>query len=168
VSRSFHVGVESSASVERVLAAFGDEAYWRARLATFGNGTATLDALKVDATNTVTVAITLNLLTDRLPRVITQLSRGDLEMVRSERWSLTADGRVHGDLTATMPGAPLSMVGEGLITPADRGSRLDYAASVDVRVPLVGGKIESFIAGQAGKEIAAIQRFTTDWIAADR
>jgi hypothetical protein len=161
------VEVESSARVQDVLAAFGNKAYWQARLATFGNGTATLDALSVDATDTVTVAITLNLLADRLPRVVTQLRRGDLEMVRTERWSADAPERVRGNLTASSPGAPMSMTGEALITPADGGSRLDYAASVEVRIPLVGGRIESYIAGHAGKEIAAIQRFTTDWIAAN-
>jgi hypothetical protein len=168
VPRSFHVQVESSAGVEHVLGAFGAEAYWRARLATFGNGTATLDALEVDPRNTVAVDITLNLVADRLPKWITQLHRGELVLVRSERWSLAANGCVHGDLTARMPAAPLSMAGEALLTPADGGSRLDYTASVNVRVPLAGGRIESFIAGQAGKEIAAIQRFTTDWIAANR
>lgn len=158
--------VESSAGVEHVLAAFGDEAYWRARLATFGNGTATLDALQVDASNTVTVAITLNLLRERLPGIITRLHHGDLKMRRSEQWRVAADGRVHGDLDATMPGSPLSMVGEALLAPIPGGSRLEYTASVKVPIPLIGGKIESYIAGQAGKEIPAIQRFTTEWIAA--
>jgi hypothetical protein len=66
--RAFHVKVESSAGVAHVLAAFGDEAYWLARLATFGNGTATL---QVDASNTVTVAVTRNPLRERLPGIIT-------------------------------------------------------------------------------------------------
>ena len=57
---------------------------------------------------------------------------------------------------------------EALIAPADPGSRLDYTASVDVRIPLVGGRIESYIAGQAGEEIGAIHRFTGDWIAENR
>jgi hypothetical protein len=165
VPRSVHLEIDSSADVSQVLAAFGDEAYWRARLATFSNGTATLDELEVDAAGTVTVAITLHLLRDRLPKLITQLRSGDLVMKRGERWSSTEDGRAHGDISASMPGAPFSMAGEALIVPEDRGSRLDYSASVDVRIPLVGGKIESYIAGQARNEIGAIHRFTGDWIA---
>lgn len=166
--RSFQVGFDSSAAVDHVLAAFGDAAYWHARLTSFSNGTATLDALEVDASNTVTVAITLHLLRDRLPKLITQLRPGDLVMERSERWRLNADGRVRGDLTAKMHGAPFSMTGQALIAPADPGSRLDYTASVDVRIPLVGGRIENYIAGQAGKEVGAIHRFTGDWIAENR
>ena len=165
--RSVHLQIDSSAAVDHVFSAFGDEAYWRARLATFGNGTATLDELEADTTGTVTVAITLHLLRDRLPKLITQLRSGDLVMKRGERWS-AADGRVHGDITASMPGAPFSMDGQALIIPLDRGSRLDYTASVEVRIPLVGGRIESYIAGQAGNEIGAIHRFTGDWIAENR
>jgi hypothetical protein len=67
-----------------------------------------------------------------------------------------------------MSAAPLSMAGDAVLTPAECGSRLDYTANVEVRIPLAGGRIESFIAGQAGKELAAIQRFTTDWIDANR
>ena len=165
MARSYHVEINSSAEVDHVLAAFGDEAYWHARLASFSNGTATLDALEVDASNTVTVAVTLHLLKDRLPKLITQLRAGDLVMKRSERWRPAEDGRVRGDLTASMPGAPFSMAGEALIGPVDGGSRLDYTASVDVRIPLMGGRIETYIADQAGKEVGAIHRFTGDWIA---
>jgi uncharacterized protein DUF2505 len=164
VARGFHLEIDSSAEVPRVHAAFGNEAYWLARLATFSNGTATLDSLEVDDADTVTVAITLHLLGDRLPTVVRQLRSGDLTMIRSERWRLTEDGLVTGDLTAKIPGAPFSMTGEALISPADAGSRLEYGASVAVRIPLIGGRIESYIAGQAGKEIDAIHRFTGDWI----
>ncbi len=137
-------------------------------MATFSNGTATLDELEVDAAGNVAVAITLHLLRDRLPRLITQLRSGDLVMKRGERWSLTTEGRGRGDITASMPGAPFSMAGEALIIPQDRGSRLDYTAVVEVGIPLVGGRIESYIVGQAGNEIGAIHRFTGDWIAENR
>ena len=165
MARSFHVEIDSSADIDQVLTAFGNENYWRARLATFSNGTATLDALQIDATNTVAVAITLHLLRDRLPKVVKQLRPGDIVMKRTERWSATADGLMRGDLTARLPGAPFSMTGQAVIAPTDLGSRLDYTASVEVRIPLVGGRIEDYIAGQAGNDVAAIHRFTGDWIA---
>jgi hypothetical protein len=165
VARSVDVKIDSSADVHHVFAAFGDEAYWQARLATFSNGTATLDALDVDADNIVTVAITLHLLGDRLPKVVRQLRSGDLVMKRTERWQAGTDGLVRGDLAAKMPGAPFSMTGQAVIAPTDPGSRLDYTASVEVRIPLVGGRIENYIAGQAGNEVGAIHRFTGEWIA---
>jgi hypothetical protein len=162
--RSFDLSVESPAGVEQVLSAFGDEDYWRARLAAFGNGTATLGSLIVDAGGTVIVVITLSLFGDRLPKLVTQLHRGDLEMVRNERWSRIGGGRVRGEINVAVPGAPLSAVGEALLAPVRNGSRLKYTTTVEVKVPLVGGKIESFIGGQLAEGITAIQRFTTEWI----
>jgi hypothetical protein len=163
--RSSDLSVESPVGVEQVLSAFGDEDYWRARLAAFGNGAATLGSLIVDAGGTVTVVVTLSLFRDRLPKLVTQLHRGDLEMVRNERWSRIGGGRVRGEISVAIPGAPLSAVGEALLAPVRNGSRLKYTTTVEVRVPLVGAKIESFMGGQAVKEIARIQRFTTEWIA---
>ena len=164
MARSVHVEIDSSADVGHVFAAFGDDAYWQLRLATFSNGTATLDALDVDA-DVVTVAITLHLLRDRLPKVVTQLRSGDLVMKRTERWHGT-DTSVRGDITARIPGAPFSMTGDAVISPTDPGSRLAYTAAFEVRIPMVGGRIEKYIADHAGDEVRAIHRFTGDWIAA--
>jgi hypothetical protein len=44
------------------------------------------------------------------------------------------------------------------------GSQLRFSATVEVKIPLVGGKIESYVGGQLAEEIPAIQRFTTMWI----
>ena len=150
--RSFDLSVESPVGVEQVLSAFGDEDYWRAA---FGNGAATLGSLIVDASGTMTVVVTLSLFRDRLPKLVTQLHRGDLEMVRNERWSRIGGGRVRGEISVAIPGAPLSAVGEALLAPVRNGSRLTYTTTVEVKVQLVGGKIESFIGGQAAKEIAS-------------
>jgi len=164
VPRTFDLSVESPATVGQILSAFGDGEYWRARLATFGGGTATLSSLIIDASGAVTVAITLGLLRDRLPKVVTQLHRGDLEMVRNETWSWVGGGRVRGDIDVAVPGAPLSAVGQALLVPEGNGSRMKYTTTVAVKIPLVGGRIESFICGQTSDEITKLQNFTTEWI----
>jgi hypothetical protein len=163
--RSFDVSVESPVSVEQVLSAFGEEDYWRARLAAFSNGTATLGSLNVDAGGTVTVVVRLSLLRDRLPRLVTQLHGGDLAMVRNERWSRIGGGRVRGEVSVAIPGAPLSALGEALLAPMPHGSQITYNTTVEVKIPLVGGKIESYIGSQLAEQITAIQRLTTEWIA---
>lgn len=158
------MSVESPIGVEQVFWAFGSRDYWTARLSAFGGGTAALDSLDLDNGGHVTVVVKLSLLRERLPRMVTQLHRGDLAMIRSERWYRIAEGRVRGDITASVPGAPFSAAGEALLAPTPNGSRLDYTTTVAVRIPLVGGKIESYIGNQASQEIAALQRFTTEWI----
>jgi len=52
-----------------------------------------------------------------------------------------------------------------LLAPAQNGSLLKYTATVEVKIPLVGRKIESYIGAQVVERITAIQRFTTVWIA---
>jgi hypothetical protein len=41
---------------------------------------------------------------------------------------------------------------------------MEFKVTVEVRVPLVGGKIESFIGNQLVDLLIAEQRFTTAWI----
>ena len=46
----------------------------------------------------------------------------------------------------------------------ENGSRLTLTATVEFKVPLVGGTIESYIAREFAEGIPEIQRFTTEWI----
>ncbi|EUA22663.1 hypothetical protein I553_2079 [Mycobacterium xenopi 4042] len=48
--------------------------------------------------------------------------------------------------------------------PESGGARLTFRATVEVRIPLVGGKIENFIGSQLVELLIAEQRFTTIWI----
>jgi hypothetical protein len=41
---------------------------------------------------------------------------------------------------------------------------LEFNATVEVRIPLVGGKIENFIGNQLVDLLLAEQRFTTEWL----
>jgi hypothetical protein len=162
--RSFDTSVESQASVEQFLSAFGNQDYWRTRLAT-GDSAATLKSLTVDADSTVSVVFAASLLRDRLPRLITQLHRGDLEVVQEERWSRIDGGRLRGEISVTAPGTPLSGFWDVVVTPVGNGSRLNYTITVKVNVPLVGGSIERLIGGQLAEGVPQGVRFSTDWIA---
>ena len=164
---SFDLSAESPASVDQVHAAFGDEDYWRARLVALGAGprVATLDSLIVDAAGTVIVTATFCLFGDRLPKLVSQLGRGDLVMMHTETWSPIGDNQVRGEVRVAMRGSPVSALGVALLAPLGSGSRLKYSATVKVKVPLVGGKIERFMSGRLAEGIMDIQRFTTAWIA---
>ena len=141
------MSVESPARVEQFLLAFGNEDYWRARLA-IGDSAATLKSLTVDPDGTVSVVVAASLLRDRLPKLITQLHRADLEVVQNERWSRIDGGRLRGEISVAAPGTPLSGFWEVLVAPVRNGSRLNYTATVKVNVPLVGGTIERLIGDQ--------------------
>ena len=162
--RSFDVSVKSPASVEQVHCAFSDEDYWLARFAAFGTST-TLDSLIVDADGVVTVTTTQDLRRDGLPRLVARFYPGDLKIVSNETWEPIGGRRVRGAVSVAAAGAPGSGHGAALLAPMGKGSQLSFNGTVEFRVPLVGGKIESYIGGQFAKHIPEIQRFTTAWIA---
>ncbi len=162
--RSFDMEVDYDGTVEQIHRAFGDERYWVERLARSGADTATLDSLTASADGVVEVLTTQTLHADRLPGVVTQFHRGDLSFVRTERWAPIAGGRATADVLGSIPGAPASVTGSAMLAAAGPGSRLDFRATVEVRIPLVGGKVENFIGGQMVNLLRAEQEFTSAWI----
>jgi hypothetical protein len=163
--RSFDVSFDSPASVERVRSALSDEDYWVARLAAFA-GSTTLDSLIVDPDGTVTVTTTRDLRHGALPGVVAKLYPGDLSILRVETWRSIGGGQMRGQISVTAAGTPLSGAAVALLAPLGNGSRLKFTGTVEFKVPLVGGRIESYIAGQLAEGICEVQRFTTTWISA--
>ena len=160
--RSFDMATEYGASVEQVHQAFSDEQYWLSRLADSGADDYSLDSLTVDG-NGIDVVTTQRLRADRLPAVVTQFHRGDLALVREEAWSPVTERRATATIRLAIIGAPATLSGAAMLAPAKSGesSRLAFNATVQVNVPLVGGKIENFIGSQLMDLLIQEQRFTT-------
>ena len=161
--RTFDVSFDSPATVGQVHSAFGAQDYWLARLAAFG-GAKTLDSLVVASDGTVTVTVTEDLCRGGLPRMLATLYRGDLNIVSTEKWCPAEDSRLSGEISVAVNGAPGSGHGAAVLVPSADGSRLNLSATVEFNVPLVGGKIEHYVAGQFADGFAEIHRFTTNWI----
>jgi hypothetical protein len=161
--RSIDLSFESPATVEQVHSTFGDQDYWFARIAAFGAGT-TLDSLVVDPDGAVTVITVQDLRRDALPGPLAKLYPADLIIERTEKWTPIGAHQVSGEIRVDATGAPLSGRGTALLEPSGSGSRVSFAAAVEFKVPLVGGRIESYLAGQLADGITDIQRFTTSWI----
>lgn len=163
--RSFDLAADYQGTVEDVHRALRDERYWLARLADSGADHATLDGMSVGDDGSVDVTTTQVLRADRLPGLVAQFHRGDLSIQREEMWTGVQDGRATASVTGSIPGAPVSLTGTAVLSPSGTGgSRLELKATVEVRVPLVGGKIENFIGNGLVDLIIAEQRFTTVWI----
>jgi hypothetical protein len=163
--RSFDMSAAYQGSVEQVHRAFSDQTYWLERLADSGADRATLDSMTVGDDGGIDVVTTQVLRADRLPAMVTQFHPGDLAIVREETWSPISDGRAGATVTGAIPGAPVALSGNAVLAPGDDGgSRLEFTATVEVRIPLVGGKVENFIGSQLVELLIAEQRFTTAWI----
>jgi hypothetical protein len=159
------MAAEFEGSVEQVHRAFGDEQYWLERLADSGADDYSLDSMTVNGEG-IDVVTTQTLRADRLPGVVTQFHRGDLSFVREETWTPISDGQATATVKGAITGAPATLSGTASLAPAKSGagSRLEFNASVEVKVPLVGGKIENFIGSALVDLLIAEQRFTTVWI----
>jgi hypothetical protein len=161
--RSFDVSFQSPTSVEQIHSAFGEEDYWMARIAAFG-GSKTLDSLVVEPDGTVTVSITEDLRHGGLPGILAKLYRGDLNVRSTEKWSPASDRRVNGEISVAVTGAPGSGRGAAVLAPSGDGSQLTLSGTVEFKVPLVGGKVESYVAREFAEGIREIQRFTARWV----
>ena len=159
------MAAEYEGSVEQVHHAFSDEQYWLARLTDSGADRYSLDSMTANGEG-IYVKTTQTLRADRLPGVVTQFHHGDLSFVREETWTPVRDGQATATINGSIADAPATMRGTAVLAPATSGggSRMAFNATVQVNVPLVGGKIENFIGSQLVELLIAEQRFTTVWI----
>jgi hypothetical protein len=165
--RSFDLSADYDGSVDEVHRAFTDADYWRARLAESGVDVGTLESMQVGDEDTVEVVTLQVIRSDKLPGMVTQLHAGDLCIRREEKWGPVSDGAATGSVVGSIVDAPVSLAGTAVLEPIEEtgGTRLTFRATVQVRVPIIGGKLENIIGARLAELIAAEQRFTTEWIA---
>jgi hypothetical protein len=163
--RSFDIVTDSSASVQQIHAAFSREDYWLARIALGDTKTTTLDSLDVDPDGRVTVRVTQHLGRQLLPGPVAKFAPGELKLVHEETWKPADDGQVLGQVkVSTSPGVGGARA-EAWLEPTGDGTQLRFAVKVQVKIPLVGGKLEKTLGEGLSESIPAVQRFTTTWIA---
>lgn len=169
--RSFDLTAHYEGSVEHVYRAFTETDYWLARLADSGVDETSLESIRVggEAGNEGTIeVVTLQVMHSKnLPGLITQLHRGDLGVRREETWGPVTDGIATASLTGEFVGAPASVTGTATLSPIAEsgGSRMEFQVTVQVRIPLIGGKLENMIGAHLASLVEGEQRFTATWIA---
>jgi Protein of unknown function (DUF2505) len=168
--RSFDMSADCQGSVETVHRAFGTAEYWQGRLAVSPVDVATLESLRVGsesgAEGTIEVVTVQSMLSQNLPALVTQLHRGDLCVRREERWGRVVDGTATAVIAGSIVDAPVTLSGTAVLSPiaGSGGARLNYRVSIQVRVPIIGGKIEKIIGTQLIELVNAEQRYTTTWV----
>ncbi|OBJ45110.1 hypothetical protein A5630_14985 [Mycolicibacterium mucogenicum] len=166
MARSFDMVAEYLGTVAQVHTAFCNKDYWLDRLAEGRADVSTLDSFAEDGHGGTDIITTQTVRAAGLPSIVTQFHFGDLSLVREEHWGPLTDGRAIGTVRSRVPGAPATITGRGVLTATGDGARLDFSANVEVRIPLVGGKLESMLGQQLRYLIELEQKFTSDWIAA--
>jgi Protein of unknown function (DUF2505) len=168
---SFELSADYEESVEEVHRAFQEEGYWRARLADIAVDEARLESMRVGGESgqdgTVEVVTLQVVHSHNLHAVVKQLHRGDICIRRTETWGPLVDGTAKGSIVVTILDTPVHVSGPGELSPIpdSGGARLTSRITVQVRVPIIGGKVERLIGAQLDELVSREQRLTTEWIA---
>ncbi|WP_405160399.1 DUF2505 domain-containing protein [Nocardia sp. NBC_01499] len=141
-----------------VRAAFANDQYWKDRVAEVGGPNARLDSVSVTG-DQIRVQLVQAIAAELLPAAITAVRPGDLIIPRVENW--TGDSAT---FQATVEGAPAEV--RGTITLTDEGAGSTGAANgtIEVKIPLFGGKIESAIAEHLTEVLKNEEEFTNTWL----
>ena len=75
----------------------------------------------------------------------------DGRVTQTDDWGPASGGSRSGTWKVEIPGAPAKLGGTMRLEPTPTGSRFVVDGTVEVKVPLVGGKAEGFIAGMVTK-----------------
>jgi hypothetical protein len=162
--RSFDMATDYEGTVQQVHEAFCDRQYWTARLAASGVDDWTLNSFQVGDDGGLDVVTTQVLRAQRLPGVVQQFHHGDLEIRRAETWTALSEGTARASVAGSIARAPVAVNGEASLSAVDGRARLVFQATVEVRIPLVGGKMEKFIGAQLIDLLNTEQEFTIRWI----
>ncbi len=112
----------------------------------------------------MTTIVANSLRPDGLPGPIAKVFPRQWRVEQKEIWSPAGDGKVRGKIASRSHGAPGSGSATAWLTPTPAGSRLKGRATLEFKVPLVGGKIETLMGKSLVQSIEVLQDFTTDWI----
>jgi hypothetical protein len=170
--RSFDLAATYEYTAADVLAAFSEKQYWLARLEKSGCDEISLDVLQTPADGGIEVVTTQTVRPTKLPALVTQFHRGDLTLIREERWTPlrgaeSGAGRATATIKGELPGTPARVAATATlydVTDGTRGARGDVRVTIEVKIPLVGGKLENFIGGHLVEMLRLEQVFTSEWI----
>ncbi|TNC28538.1 DUF2505 domain-containing protein [Amycolatopsis alkalitolerans] len=152
---------EFTQGVDEVFAAQTSEPALRARLAEVGGQNAAL----LDYTTTaVGVRFTLRqgVGADKLPSIVRTLHSGDLFVDRQESW--TREG-YSGTARATVSGLPGEIDVRTELRAEGGKTVLRATGEVKIRIPLVGGKLEDFVADQITHLLRREVELSAQWLA---
>jgi hypothetical protein len=98
--------------------------------------------------------------TSGLPSFATRFVGAETNIVQREIWTTP----LLGDISVTIPGKPGDMTGTARISEAHGVTTETVEMTVKVGIPLVGGKLEDFIAGMLLKALKAENKVGRDYL----
>lgn len=150
------------ATLDDVVAMISDPAF-REKVADY-QGVVRREVSVVGEVPAKTITVELVHGTDRVPSFARKFVGDEISIVQVEKWSTDTAAAVE----VTIPGKPGDMVGGARIEQRGDAVVETYDLAVQVKIPLVGGKIEDLIAGLLVKAFKAENKVGIRWLAGDR
>ena len=158
MSKTIRFEMSYAAPVETVAAMLADPSF-REEVCLFQR------AHKVDVTIDVvgdskTVKVDQMMPTAGVPSFAKQIVGDETNVVQEEVWS----SPTRGDVTVTIPGKPGDMTGTATLAPADGGTLEVVELTIKVKIPVIGGKLESLIGDLLLKALKAEYKVGRDYL----
>ncbi|MEV7549052.1 DUF2505 domain-containing protein [Amycolatopsis sp. NPDC089917] len=152
-----------SADLATTFDAVAGEPALRARLEQIGGDDAELLEY-APAEDGVRYKLRQGISSDKLPSAVRTLHRGDLIVEREQTWKTSGTGYA-GTATASVSGVPGEITAKTSLTGEGERTTLVNSGEVKVRIPFVGGKLESVIAEQVTRLLEREAEFVAKWLA---
>lgn len=150
MSKHFRHSHPMPAGVDEVFAVLASQRWAAAKAEHLRDGS-TVKRYEQGADGSVVLQISRDL-PDGVPGFLERFLPADGKAGQTDSWGPdTGDGTRRGTWKADIPGAPAEVSGTMRLEPSGTGSAYVVEGTVTVRIPLVGGKAESFIADMTGK-----------------
>lgn len=138
--KKFEVDAGLDFPVDQVHGALIDEAYWRRRLRVSDNVDVQFDR----SGGGLAVAITESTDPEQFPAVVRAVIRGPMTVRRSDSWGPLDGDRAAGTIGGSSTGLPVTIEATAVLSgDGDGRTRLLVRGQVRVKIPLVGGQIET-------------------------
>lgn len=101
------------------------------------------------------------------PASVAKIVGGAVRLTQTMSWGAPdAQGVRQGRMDVDVKGAPVNVDAAGSLHPTgDQSSRADFQGDLNVRIPLVGKKLEAQVAPMITQAFAGIERRANEWLA---
>lgn len=160
-----HSGTHTfEASIERVWEMFRDQGSHIAKFESMGHRD--IQVLEYESSDTHAHLVISRVVDVEIPGFARKVLKPTNTVVTTDDWRANGDGSYGGEFALDIQGAPVRSSGTTHIE-ADGEGRTSYTITVDVdvKVPLIGGKIAEWAKGDIARQIELEFAAGDDWLA---
>jgi hypothetical protein len=140
------------APIDRVWAMFTDPAAHLAKFETMGHRD--IEVVEHEVADDHMTLVVSRLVSLDLPGFAKKVLKPTNTVISTDMWERRDDGTYGGHFTVETPGAPIRSTGTTLLRAEDDGrTRYDVTVHLDVKVPIIGGKIADWARGDVERQM---------------